>query len=642
MKTKAALLVSVAWASLTSPAMGQIRPVSPDTVTSNYSSPIPLIAYAWSERNEATLLTGLGLVQRLDSTGALATPVGNPLNALAALAPDVHEGLQACWSQTVGAGQYAVVCQRLARDLTPRTAVTHIAFQDGNSYPSHASASDPQGNLVVAWINAHSVAFRLWYSTGDLDLVGQAFPGLIAARVLAVRFADGHFTLVAQTVGPPSTLWAQSFSLVGAPLGPATLLFTPPANEEDRLFDVAQSAGRVALVWRRQALTSTTYVSFFDEAMAPLGPPQALASAANVGCDGRGRCLVNTLGGVQVYAANGVAGQFVPSPAPSFYTDIGVSPSGDFTLAWSGAPTASTTRHPTGHVPEPVAWGVHVQRFGGPPKGDLDTSGMPDILLQNATTRAIEVWPMNGATRSAPARTIDVTPGSDWQVVGTDDFDGDWRQDVVLWNSTTGAVEIWYLGGAEGTTRVGSASVSGAALPAPASGWRVVATGDFDANGWPDLLWSREADGHLQIWSLKNAVYQATLTPNPAQAVDTNWRVVATLDFDNDGRRDLLWYNRTSGRIVFWYLDGALQRFAGRFASPPAAGDNNWTVVAAGDWGNGASASSVRANDLLWRNATSGRMVMWHLDPSGTRLAGSFTSPDAPDTPLAWNVVGPR
>lgn len=630
----------------TQPLGAQLRPVSPDTLLHSFWSTLPLVVHAWGERSEANLITGVGVVQRLDGSGALATPEGNPLDAAAVLAHDEHDGVQACWSRSVALSQYEVLCQRLNRDLTPRTAATHIAFQDSFSYPSHTAASDARGNLLVAWIDQRAVVFRQWYATGDLDpQAGLAFQGLAVEQVLAVRFAEGHFTLLAQTAATPCTLWTQSFSLAGAALGPATQLTTPPQDYEDLLFHAAQGGGRVAVVWRRQPLLTNdgpTYVSLYDEAMAPLGAPRAVTKAINVGCDGRGRCLVNTFGGIQAYDTNGVAGQFMPGPTASAYTDIGVSPAGDFALAWSSVGPAALASTQRGRLPVPVPWEVHVQRFGGPPKGDLDASGMPDILLQSLATGTVEVWPMNGATRSGPARALDVTPGAGWQVVGSDDFDGDWRQDAVLWNSTTGAVEIWYLGGTEGTTRLGSASVSGATLPAPASGWRIAATGDFDANGWPDLLWSRQADGHLMVWSLKNALYQATLTPNPAQAVDSNWRVVAALDFDNDGRRDLLWYNVSSGRIVFWYLDGNLQRLSGRFATPPAAGDNNWTVVAAGDWGNGNSAATTNAKDLLWRNATSGRLVMWHLDPTGTRLAGSFTNPDAPGDPLGWSVVGPR
>ena len=48
-------------------------------------------------------------------------------------------------------------------------------------------------------------------------------------------------------------------------------------------------------------------------------------------------------------------------------------------------------------------------------------------------------------------------------------------------------------------------------------------------------------------------------------------------------------------------------------------------------------------NDVVWRNASSGRVVVWHLDFAGNRTSGLFTSPDAPGPdPTGWTIVGPR
>jgi hypothetical protein len=49
------------------------------------------------------------------------------------------------------------------------------------------------------------------------------------------------------------------------------------------------------------------------------------------------------------------------------------------------------------------------------------------------------------------------------------------------------------------------------------------------------------------------------------------------------------------------------------------------------------------SNDLVWRNATSGKMVVWHLDLHRQRTGGLFTTPDSGSpTATNWNVVGPR
>jgi hypothetical protein len=219
------------------------------------------------------------------------------------------------------------------------------------------------------------------------------------------------------------------------------------------------------------------------------------------------------------------------------------------------------------------------------------------------------------------------------RVVGADDFNGDFRTDLVQHDA------------ASGQTYVRGIPVTGA-LPAPLF-WRIEATGDFDLDGKPDLVWRSSTSGKLVIWRMDDTAKLGEIVPVPDQAADLNWAVAAALDFNDDGRRDLLWYNATSGKIVIWYMNAAVQRISGAFTTPSSAGNNNWKVVAAGDFGkgpvtSGAPAPVFGAPDIVWRNASSGKLVVWHMDLAGRRTAGVFTSPDAPDDPLGYEVVGPR
>jgi hypothetical protein len=139
---------------------------------------------------------------------------------------------------------------------------------------------------------------------------------------------------------------------------------------------------------------------------------------------------------------------------------------------------------------------------------------------------------------------------------------------------------------------------------------------------------------------MNGATPTGTIVPTPAQAADFNWEIVGALDVNQDGNTDLLWYNYTSGRIVFWMLDEQAHRISGQFASPMQAGDANWKVLAAGDYGVGAG-GTPGTRDLVWRNATSGRYLVWHMNTQGVRTSGRFVNPPAPDVPLAWTIAGP-
>jgi hypothetical protein len=123
--------------------------------------------------------------------------------------------------------------------------------------------------------------------------------------------------------------------------------------------------------------------------------------------------------------------------------------------------------------------------------------------------------------------------------------------------------------------------------------------------------------------------------------VAANWEVVGAADFNGDSYRDLLWYNQTSGKIVLWHMNALVQRIAGIFTNPASIGNNNWKAVAVGDFGRGEG-GVPDSQDIVWRNDVSGKLVAWHLDLAGNRTSGVFTTPDAPDQPLAYRVVGPR
>ncbi len=270
-------------------------------------------------------------------------------------------------------------------------------------------------------------------------------------------------------------------------------------------------------------------------------------------------------------------------------------------------------------------------------KGDVDGDGQTDLLVRQAAAGQTEAWLMNGVTRPAAPVAISPTPASlDWSVAATDDFDGDGRNDLLLWNAASGAAEFWLMNGA---ARVGAGVPLVGALAAP---WKPAAVADFDRDGRPDLVYRNHVTQKISVWLMNGTAFAAARTPSPDQAVNANWEIVGAQDWNGDGDTDFLWYNPSSGKIVLWFMDGDLVRVTGQFTDPPNAGANNWKVLAMGDYGVGAGGQGGSI-DLVWRNATSGRFVAWYMDHAGHRTAGVFTSPDAPSPdPTGWSIVGPR
>jgi hypothetical protein len=213
--------------------------------------------------------------------------------------------------------------------------------------------------------------------------------------------------------------------------------------------------------------------------------------------------------------------------------------------------------------------------------------------------------------------------------VAQDDFDGDYENDILYRDLSTGAVSL------------DGAPLTGAS--APALSWVVTASGDFNADGKADILWRNTSTQKLMVWFMNGAAFLGSLAPVPDQAVAANWNATGTGDFNADGFRDILWYNQTTGKLVIWYMNASLVRITGGFTDPPSVGNNNWKVVAVGDYGKGpggALPAVWNATDIVWQNDDSFRIVVWYMDKLGRRTSGTFTSPDMFGT---WQTVsGPR
>ncbi len=261
----------------------------------------------------------------------------------------------------------------------------------------------------------------------------------------------------------------------------------------------------------------------------------------------------------------------------------------------------------------PVAW-----QIAG--TGDFNGDGRDDILWRNVDGQ-ISNWLATAAGGYTQNNTnaAAVVPTA-WHVVGTGDFNGDGRDDI-LWRNNDGTVSNW-LGTALGGFTPNDAN---AARFAPTD-WHVVGTGDFNGDGRDDVLW-RNDNGQLSNW-LGTATGGFTLNDSVALTqVDPAWRVAGTGDFNGDGRDDILW-RHTDGTLSNW-----LGTATGGFVNNGAVSGTNvplaWSVVAVGDYnGDGR-------DDILWRH-TDGTLSNW----LGT-ATGGFTPNDAnaaTPVPVSWDV----
>jgi len=152
---------------------------------------------------------------------------------------------------------------------------------------------------------------------------------------------------------------------------------------------------------------------------------------------------------------------------------------------------------------------------------------------------------------------------------------------------------------------------------------------DFNGNGRDDILWRHGILGTNSVWLMDGAA-RVTVGPSggPLDTVpDGAWQVVGAGDFNADGKTDILWRHAVSGSNSIWLMDG-VNRIGG--GPIPAVPELNWQIAGVGDFDANGRA------DILWRHAVSGSNSIWLMDGATRTGGGPITA--VPD--LAFQIAG--
>jgi glucose/arabinose dehydrogenase len=265
---------------------------------------------------------------------------------------------------------------------------------------------------------------------------------------------------------------------------------------------------------------------------------------------------------------------------------------------------------------------------GAPPSVGFTADGKPTLIWQHEQSGGLVAWFMNDVNRSSavwftPAGVAD----QGWRVVTTGDFNANGRPDLLWQHRGTGELVAWLMTGTSLDAAVWltpSAAVS--------RDWNVVDSGDFNRDGHSDLLWQHDVTGALVVWLMNRASLIEARFIETGGVTDSDWRVVAAGDFDNDGGPDLLWQHRRSGGLVAWMMTGTSPTLA-VWLNPSGVSDPLWRVVAVGD------ISGDGRRDLVWQHEDGG-VVLWRM--IGTTLTSAdWISPAGAIDPR-WRITAVR
>ena len=191
------------------------------------------------------------------------------------------------------------------------------------------------------------------------------------------------------------------------------------------------------------------------------------------------------------------------------------------------------------------------------------------MLFRHDTTGALYAWLLRDSTVApftyTQARALNPGALSDlgWKLRATGSFNGDQVPDIVWHHATQDYVAVWLMqddGANKGTKVLDSVLTSPNAVDADT--WKIVGSGDFNGDGKSELVWQDQVEGWLAIWLLDgvNLPSGNSVSPYPNRVADLNWKIVGVGDFNRDGKSDLVWRDTTpgagGGSIVVWLMNG--------------------------------------------------------------------------------------
>jgi len=242
-------------------------------------------------------------------------------------------------------------------------------------------------------------------------------------------------------------------------------------------------------------------------------------------------------------------------------------------------------------------------------------NGLNDLQTYYFAVRAYNTDGLQSAYSAEVSKMIPLNPD---RVLGV-------RTRLFWRHYQTGAVAVWHM---DGNMMVSGGQLGPGEVAEPA--WRIVGTGDFNGDGHTDLLWHHDTRGYLTVWFMAGDTLLAGQNLTPDQVGDTEWRVAAVADFNQDGSPDIVWQHRTQGRLGVWLMRGTTL-LEGRALAPDQIADGDWRIVGAGDYDLDGHP------DLFWRHEVTGGLSAWRMQGS-TMVGGTSLSPDRV-ADVGWRIV---
>jgi hypothetical protein len=180
----------------------------------------------------------------------------------------------------------------------------------------------------------------------------------------------------------------------------------------------------------------------------------------------------------------------------------------------------------------------------------------------------------------------------------------------------------------DGTVAIGGSYLTPSRVEDPQ--WQIRGLSDFNGDGWSDILWHHQGTGDLYVWFMNHLAVSESSYLTPSRVADTRWQIRGVGDFNHDGWGDILWRHEVDGSLYVWFLNETM-RADGSYLTPSAFADTRWKIAQVADF------TTDGKIDILWRHEATGYLYVWILDGT-VRTSGSYLTPDRVSGPQ-WKVV---
>jgi hypothetical protein len=204
------------------------------------------------------------------------------------------------------------------------------------------------------------------------------------------------------------------------------------------------------------------------------------------------------------------------------------------------------------------------------------------------------------------------------------DFNLDGYTDLLWRNTNTGQNMLWPMTNTNNITTCGPLVSNG--LPPLPTGWVVSGTADFTGDCNNDILWTMPRSTNLLLWTMMGPTF---IMSNWMPSLPSGYGVAGTGDFNGDGKTDLVLTNSSTTSFTIRLMNGtSVLSNVTVSATWPGTSPK---IVGAGPFNGGEQA------DVLFRDST-GANYVWEM--SGTIYPGLSSQIQLASTNTTWQTVG--